>query len=400
MGWLLSLSSAVFAAVAGCALAFYIGEKCVTWYRISSFEGGSGYAVVFMALCGLLAGFFVGLGVAKSFGTGFLHGAGLALAAVFAISGVVYLLARLGGDVPPELNGDTLHLLVEMRMPANWQPSNLALSGQNGCQLTALSGNQRLRPRYGTLDFEQAKLHEGHWIVPCGIDIHSNRSPLLVGVQLGKRTEIEFVSPLPSQPTAAHEQWIPWSNAGLAQPAGAEYRVRVQRHDEFVAERRAAETAVYEKRKTDFAALTESSPLKSWLPFANSANSDDISGRAERYLVTRLAEFPALLADDDPAVVAGALRVLLQQQTIPAELHAAVIASGRKVLPLIEKAKLAKDPADPDKRSERQARDFVAVWKGAVEKVSAPAEKVRTEIGVAAAYAKEGDIAEVAMSMR
>jgi hypothetical protein len=49
MGWLLSLSSAIIAAIAGWLLAFYIGEKCVTWYRISSFEGGSGYAVVFIA---------------------------------------------------------------------------------------------------------------------------------------------------------------------------------------------------------------------------------------------------------------------------------------------------------------------------------------------------------------
>jgi hypothetical protein len=148
MGWLLSLSSAVIAAIAGCALAFYIGEKCVTWYRISSFEGGSGYAVIFMSLGGLLAGFLVGLAVSKSFGTGFLHGTGLALATVIAISGAVYVLARLGGDVPPELNGDTLHLQVEMRMAPGWQPSHLAQAGRNYCLLTSLAGNQRRRPTH------------------------------------------------------------------------------------------------------------------------------------------------------------------------------------------------------------------------------------------------------------
>lgn len=402
MGWLLSLSSAVVAAIVGCLLAFYIGEKCVTWYRISSFEGSSGYAVVFMAFGGLLAGFLVGLAVSKSFGTGFLHGTGLALAAVAAISGVVYLLARLGGDVPPEINGDNLHLQVEMRMAPGWQPSHLARAGQNYCLLTSLAGNQRRRPRYGTLDFENATQQDGRWIVPCQVPIHSTRSPLLVGVQLGKKTELEFVSPLPAQPTAANEQWTAWSATGFAQTQapGYEYRVRVKRDDEVRAEHQAAETAAYENRQRDFAALNESSPLKAWLPFANSYNSDDISGRAQRYLATRLPEFEALLTDPDPAIVIGALKVLLYHQTFPSTLTPAIIASGRAVLPLIEKAKQAKDPDDPDKLTEKQAREFVEIWKSVAEKTNAPTDKVKTEIGVAAAYAKQGDIQDLALAMR
>lgn len=403
MGWLLSLSSAVVAAIAGCALAFYIGDKCVTWYRISSFEGGSGYAVVFMAFGGLLAGFLVGLGIAKSFGTGFLHGTGLALAAVAAISGVVYLLARLGGDVPPELSGDSLHLQVEMRMAPGWQPSHLAQAGQNYCLLTALgAGNQRRRPRYGTVDFKTATQQDGRWIVPCQIPIHSNRSPLLVGLQLGKKTDLEFVSPLPAQPTAANEQWTPWSSTGFSQnqSKGYEYRVRVQRDDVVRAERQAAEAAAYETRQRSFAALNESSPLKAWLPFANSYNSDDISGRAQRYLATRLPEFEALLTDPDPAIVAGALKALLNQEAIPATLTPSISAAGRAVLPVIQKAKQASDPADPDQLSEKQAREFVEIWKSVAAKANAPIDKVKTEIGVAAAYAKQGDMADLAMAMR
>ena len=402
MGWLLSLSSAIIAAIAGCLLAFYIGEKCVTWYRISSFEGGSGYAVVFIAFGGLLAGFGVGLTVSKSFGTGFLHGTGLTLATVVAISGVVYLLARLGGDVPPELNGDTLHLQVEMRMAPGWQPSHLAQAGRNYCLLTSLAGNQRRRPRYGTLDFKNATLQDGRWIVPCQVDIHSNRSPLLVGVQLGKRTNLEFVSPLPSQPTAANEQWTAWSATGFSQTQapGYEYRVRVKRDNVVRAERQAAETAAYENRQRDFAALNDSSPLKAWLPFANSYNSDDISGHAQRYLGTRLPEFETLLADPDPSIVIGALKVLLYHQTPPKTLTPAIIASGRAVLPLIERAKQAKDPDDPDQLAEKHAREFVEIWKSVAEKTNAPTDKVKTEFGVAAAYAKQGDMQDLALAMR
>ena len=403
MGWLLSFLSAVIAAVAGCALAFYIGEKCVTWYRISSFEGGSGYAVVFMAFGGLIAGFLVGFTVAKSFGTGFLHGTGLALAAVAAISGVVYALARMGGDVPPELNGDTIHLQVEMRMPPGWQPSHLAQAGQNDCFLTSLGGgNQRRRPRYGNIEFKEAIQQDGRWIVPCDIPIHSTRSPLLVGLQLGKKTDLEFVSPLPSQPTAANEQWTAWSSTGFSQTqtSGYEYRLRVQRDDVVRTERQATETAAFAKRKQDFAALNESSPLKSWLPFANSHNSDDISGRAQRYLATRLPEFDALLTDPDPSVATGAMKVLLQQESIPPSLHPALIAAGRGALPLIEKAKQASDPADPDQLTEKQAREYVHVWKTVAEKANLAIEKVKTEIGVAAAYATQGEVREIALAMQ
>ena len=407
MGWLLSLTSAVIAAIAGCALAFYIGEKCVTWYRISSFEGGSGYAVIAMALGGLVAGFLVGLTVSKSFGTGFLHGTGLALAAVAAVSGVVYLLARLGGDVPPELNGDRLHLQVEMRMAPGWQPSHLAQAGQNNCLLTSLGGgNQRRRPRYGNIDFKTATQQDGRWIVPCQVPIHSTRAPLLVGLQLGKKTDLEFVSPLPSQPTAANEQWTPWSSTGFAHPVGQpqitgyEYRVRVKRDDEVRAEREAAETAAFEARKREFATISESSPLKAWLRFANTTNSDDIAGRAQRHLAARLPEFATLLSDPDPAIVAKALQLLLQQETIPESLNQSIIAAGRSVLPLIEKAKQATDPADPDELTEKQAREFVEIWRTVAQKTNAPTDKVKAEIGIAAAYAKEGEMHDIALLMR
>ena len=96
----------------------------------------------------------------------------------------------------------------------------------------------------------------------------------------------------------------------------------------------------------------------------------------------------------------GALKVLLNQETIPATLTPAIIAAGRAVLPLIEKAKQAKDPDDPDQLSEKQAREFVEIWKSVAEKANAPIGKMKTEIGVAAAYAKQGDMQDLAMAMR
>ena len=154
-------------------------------------------------------------------------------------------------------------------MAPDWKPSDLALAGENGCTLTSLGGGARRRPMHGTLDFEQAVQQDGRWIVPCQVSLHSTRSPLLVGMQLGRKDDLEFVSPLPAQPEPKHEHWSDWASTGFAQAVGPPpvsdyaYRVRVKRSSAASAERQAAQAANRERRQREFAALNESSPLKS-----------------------------------------------------------------------------------------------------------------------------------------
>jgi hypothetical protein len=47
MSWLLSILTGLLAAAVGCLGAGVVAWLCVGWYRISSFEGASGYFVVF-----------------------------------------------------------------------------------------------------------------------------------------------------------------------------------------------------------------------------------------------------------------------------------------------------------------------------------------------------------------
>ena len=65
MGWLLSLVVACLSGALGMVAAGLLADRAVSWYRISSFEGGSGFFVVGMALLGLAGGFVVGLVVAR-----------------------------------------------------------------------------------------------------------------------------------------------------------------------------------------------------------------------------------------------------------------------------------------------------------------------------------------------
>ena len=61
MSWLASFLVALLTAAVGLVLGGFIASHAVSWYRISSFEGGSGYFVVGMALLGFVAAFVIGL---------------------------------------------------------------------------------------------------------------------------------------------------------------------------------------------------------------------------------------------------------------------------------------------------------------------------------------------------
>lgn len=56
--------AAISTAVLGLFGAGFLATFCVRWYHISSFEGGSGYFVMFIGLFGGIAGLGVGLGTA------------------------------------------------------------------------------------------------------------------------------------------------------------------------------------------------------------------------------------------------------------------------------------------------------------------------------------------------
>ncbi|MBK7473625.1 MAG: hypothetical protein IPI73_26310 [Betaproteobacteria bacterium] len=109
MSWPVSIFIAILSGALGLVCAALISQLCVGWYRISSFEGGSGYFVVFTALLGGLAALAIGLVVARLMAAGaapvFLKGLGAALGAVLVIALVALAICRLFADLAPKLDG-------------------------------------------------------------------------------------------------------------------------------------------------------------------------------------------------------------------------------------------------------------------------------------------------------
>ena len=91
MSWMLTLVVAVLTAVFGLFAAGAVAALAVDWYRVSSFEGGSGYFVILLALVGGAAGFLIGLVgsrvVAARANPGFFKALGTSVAVLAAMIG-------------------------------------------------------------------------------------------------------------------------------------------------------------------------------------------------------------------------------------------------------------------------------------------------------------------------
>ncbi|HET7217021.1 MAG TPA: hypothetical protein VFJ02_03200, partial [Vicinamibacterales bacterium] len=105
MGWLASVVVGIITALVAMVASGLVAGLAVDWYRISSFEGGAGYFVVFMALFGLLAGFVFGLITSRVVAArprpGFLKALAASCGVIAGILGVIAGTARLLADIPP-----------------------------------------------------------------------------------------------------------------------------------------------------------------------------------------------------------------------------------------------------------------------------------------------------------
>ncbi len=98
----------LLSAVAGLFLVGWLADRCVRWYGISSFEGGSAYFVVILALGGAIAGFLIGV-VCGAWGAraggSFARGLGLALAVDVGLVALATGLAYVAADHQPTVDG-------------------------------------------------------------------------------------------------------------------------------------------------------------------------------------------------------------------------------------------------------------------------------------------------------
>ncbi|MES2305176.1 MAG: hypothetical protein V4558_06700 [Gemmatimonadota bacterium] len=243
MTWLTSFLVGVLTAVVALFVTGFVASLAVDWYRISSFEGGAGYFVVFLALGGMIAGFIVGIVTARMVAAGahpgFLRAQGFSLLVVGVLALTIGGVARLLADVPPTIDGEEVMLVVEARWPADQGESPATVPGLAYLELGSVNSShvQRLSRR-GALWKEDARLIDGRWTVTGAIPLFTSRGTPSLDIALNDSLRAGFILPFtgsPSKKAMAWSEWLPREGrGGPPRATGVNYRYRVQKISEPV----------------------------------------------------------------------------------------------------------------------------------------------------------------------
>jgi hypothetical protein len=237
MSWLASLLIALVSGVVGLLGGGFAATLAVDWYRISSFEGGSGYFVVLLALFAGVVSTVVGLVLSRVLA----HRAGLAswtnaaatVGIVLTVIAGIGGLARLLADVPPEIDGETLYLLVEVRF-APGLPVPTALEARPTVRLGAMSGTSIRRDEEGPLWLDDKRREGESWVVPGMVEIFTARGGRLLSVPTASGRATGTRIALPAHPDARQTAWSDWSTEVADAPVAerVSFRFRVVRRSE------------------------------------------------------------------------------------------------------------------------------------------------------------------------
>ncbi len=242
MSWTSTVFAALVAAGVGLFVSGFFANMAVSWYRISSFEGGSGYFVVFTALGGGLASFLLSIAITRLMANGadltFVKSLGLSLLFNTTLMALVGGIAWLLADIPPTMDDEPLLLVVEARWPADRNASPAEVPGVSHLTLgaTTRSHVQRLS-RNGALWKEDAHQVDGRWTVQGAVEIFTTRGTPVIEIVLNEQDREHeregFVLPLRSRPDQRDLNWSDWypreGRHGPVRANGVTYRYRVQK---------------------------------------------------------------------------------------------------------------------------------------------------------------------------
>lgn len=210
------ISVALLTAIAGGVLAVVASLYLTKLYHVSDFEGGRGMLIFFaLAPLGLIVGFIVGLVVglvSRAAGVrGFVKAQGIAFGVALALAAIVSGVLYLAADHPPKLDGKSLALEFEVKIP----PA-LKMPAEADAQTlhASLYANNRDN-RFATLDYDKIAKRDGYIFVPGKASLLSQTSnrDLLVSVE-GESGASQFIKlKLPANPRKEDEAWSDWVTA-------------------------------------------------------------------------------------------------------------------------------------------------------------------------------------------
>lgn len=388
MSWLFVILCGIVCALAGGASGVYIGTEYHRWYGFDDWHGAELQAMARFGMAGAAGGLFLGLA------SGFLVPGGFWRKLALALS-LVMLAAwgwwrNTGRESAPVMGGEELNLLVELRSPLEWKPSNRARAGEGRVTLEALRSAYFRKPvRWTSVDWQTTRVEAGQTIVPAVIPLFSASAERRITFDFGSGTAVSFLVALAARPGEAEVAWGPW----LPDPAagGFQYRVRVERRSETENTRFGGQNARLAELRNAFLALGAKAPIPAYLDFYRNDYQREfeltLSPAAHLVLHPRAEELGGFL--DSPAYSRWALFTAVAMKGPLPESYEGPL---RRCLPLLTaevRRFRAGAPADPDLVLAREIDGhftlWVAAWKRLQEQRPTPWPEGLAEIRTALA---------------
>jgi hypothetical protein len=200
----------------GAILSMVASVYLTELYHVSDFEGGRGMLIFFaLAPLGFIVGLIIGLIVAllnrgTGFG-GFAKAQGIALGITISLAAIVSGILYLAADHPPTLDGKSLALEFELKIPPALNlPSQPSMQNLHA----SLYANDRDN-RYALLDYDKIATREGSVVVPGKASLLSQTSnrDLLVSIESEGGASQFIKLKLRAKPTKEDEEWSDWMTA-------------------------------------------------------------------------------------------------------------------------------------------------------------------------------------------
>jgi hypothetical protein len=376
MSWPLSFVVALLNAVLGCVGAMVVAGIGVSWYRITSREGASGFFVLGMGLLGVLGGALIGLLVARFVAASpqatFLKGLGYAWGVSVVLLLLITAISWLAADFPPKLEGKYLEVEVELLCPTTWSTPRVKKNVFHYVSLTADEGARRQTS--GSVDLAGGTLQDGRWKVSALVPLQTSSAGKSFGISLNDDHQ-QFLRPeriIPPKPSKKDFEWSSWQSNTTdmqgktvpeAEAFSLRYRVRFDSSEERRAAEQAREAAKEAARQAVFEQLADDAPLREWLKYVDT-NGSDRTQRAVQKIAARphfVRELTEILQSSDREYQAHALIAIERLNPPPRDLAPALANVADQIVAEIERLK-AKPVDEFSHEAEQELDVFFGKW--------------------------------------
>ncbi len=338
MNWLLTTITALLTGVVGLFSVGFLGNLCVSWYRVSGREGAAGYFVISLALLGGIAGFIIGLTVGHFLasasghaGLGFLKTLGASAGTVVTLTGIAMLVCWLLADIPPTVDGRELRLEVEVRLPAGEALPVISDKANHYFELARVSNHRRANDWPGKLDFSQAREEGNRWIIPASVFLFTRRGMRVIEIRLEGRAAEGFALSLPANPGSRYTEWSDWLPRMMAKDQAwpdtkVSYRFRVR---PIIPP--PPEPTQEELDAKKFAELKPDAPIGQWLEFIHDQTVPERASAASAVVNTRQSELVPLITGQNATLREQALSAAALLRSPSLEITEAILGEGRAI---------------------------------------------------------------------